>query len=426
MTRVIIAGAGIGGLVTALALHSVGIREVRLLERARTLRPLGSGINIMPQAVRELSKLELLDGLDQISIRTSASIYATHDGHRIWSEPRGHEAGLRWPQLSVHRGWLHRFLVETVSERFGSEILIPGAHVTAASTQTNTSDPVLVRYTERTSAEHRHLSGDLLVGADGIRSALRPIVAPHDPGPRRTGQVVWRGLTWGASFLDGRTMIIAGDGRYKVVFYPLAHEEGRTLVNWAASGPTVRDDLDTDWNTPADPVEVAAHFADWAIGGVSIADMIRRARDAFVYPIADLDPLESWSRGRVVLLGDAAHAMYPAGSNGATQSILDAASLAHHLASTGSIESAIADYERDRLPTTQAVQRANRVNGPEEVIDIVAQRRTGGRSEPESLFEEGEVEAIISRYARTSLLSETNTDSLYRLSTTTREGAVQG
>lgn len=416
MKRVVIAGGGIAGLCTALALHDAGYDDVTVLERARTVQPLGSGINVMPQAVRELDRLGLLDDLLRIAVPTSGLIYATAAGERIWSESRGADAGFRWPQLSIHRGWLQVELARHVTERLGADRIVTGAEVLGSAA---TVDDRTVQFRRRETGAIEQLEYDVLVAADGIRSALRPLVAPADRGPRPTRQVVWRGMAWGPSFLDGRTMVIAGDGIRKVVFYPLAHrEDGAALLNWAAAEPIREPREEGNWNLPAEPASFAPGFEGWGIGGVDIAGLMLDSADCFAYPMVDLDPLDSWVADRVVLAGDAAHAMYPVGSNGATQSIIDASALAHALAAHDGPESGLDDglaaYQQDRLGLTRRVQAANRRQGPEVVVDLAAERVPSQAPTVAKAFAPGELERIAAQYAATTNLTLANADSPYR------------
>ncbi|WP_109506886.1 FAD-dependent monooxygenase [Nocardioides speluncae] len=416
-TRIVIAGGGIAGLCTALALHDAGYDEVTVLERARTVQPLGSGINVMPQAVRELDRLGLLDDLSRISVPTSGLIYATAGGERIWSEPRGADAGFRWPQLSIHRGWLQVELARHVADRLGPGRIVTGAEVIDDPA---TVEERTVSFLRRQTGAVEQLEYDVLVGADGIRSALRPLVAPADPGPRATWQVVWRGMAWGESFLDGRTMVIGGDGIRKVVFYPLAHrdDDGAALLNWAAAEP-IRDAREEgNWNLPADPASFAPGFEGWVLEGVDIAGLMLDSTDCFAYPMVDLDPLDSWVADRVVLAGDAAHAMYPVGSNGATQSIIDASALAYALAGhagpEAGIDAGLAAYQEDRLALTRRVQAANRRQGPEVVVDLAAERVPSRAATVTEAFAPGELAGIAAQYAATTNLTLANADSPYR------------
>ena len=261
----------------------------------------------------------------------------------------------------------------------------------------------------------QHTTADLLIGADGIRSAVRRIVAPADPGPRPISQIVWRGMAKQPSFLDGRTMVIAGNQGHRVVFYPISRTSDTALLNWAAAGPLNIDAgaEEGDWNLPAHPASFASRFDGWRIHGVDVAALMRASEDCFAYPMVDLDPLDSWTKGNITLIGDAAHAMYPVGSNGATQSIVDAAALAYHLATSTNSDAGLLAYEQDRRPKTRSIQESNRKMGPEVVIDLAAARVPQLFGTVAEAFRPGELEAIASRYARTTALDEANADSRY-------------
>lgn len=212
-------------------------------------------------------------------------------------------------------------------------------------------------------------------------------------------------------------MVIAEDLDYKVVFYPIADEGDRALVNWAAAGPLDPDDDSEqgNWNLPVEPRSFAPHFEGWRVHGVDIADLMLSSGTGFAYPMVDIDPLERWTRGAVVVIGDAAHAMYPVGSNGATQSIVDGASLAFHLERSRSVRAGLAAFERERLPRCRSIQESNRRRGPEVVIDLAASRVPGRHATVAEAFAPGELETIAARYARTTALYEANEDSPYRV-----------
>ena len=371
--RITIAGGGIGGLATALSLHAAGFDEVVIHEAAREIRPLGVGINLLPHAVRELTELGLVDRLAGIAVPTAELAYFNRYGQAIWSEPRGLGAGYRWPQYSVHRGRLQLLLLDAVRERLGAQAVRTGSRITGL----------------------RH-DGDLLVGADGIHSAVRAALHPDEGAPPWNGLVLWRGTTYAKPFLTGRSMIMAGDGSQKFVAYPIG--DGR-LINWIAERPLDGEPPERgDWNRPADLATVVAHFADWRFDWLDVPGIIADAEAAFEYPMVDRDPLPSWTSDDVVLLGDAAHAMYPVGSNGASQAIIDARVLAHSLATTGSA----AAYEELRRPATTALQLANRRQGPEIVMKLAHERAPGGFDDIEAVVPLTERTEISASYKRTA------------------------
>ncbi len=371
--RITIAGGGIGGLATALSLHAAGFEDVVIHEATQEIRPLGVGINLLPHAVRELTELGLADRLAAISVPTAELAYFNRHGQAIWSEPRGLAAGYRWPQYSVHRGRLQLLLLDAVRERLGAHAVRTASRITGL----------------------RH-DGDLLVGADGIHSAVRAALFPDEGAPPWNGLVLWRGTTRAEPFLTGRSMVMAGDGSQKFVAYPIG--DGR-LINWIAERPLDGEPPERgNWNRPADLAAVVAHFTDWRFDWLDVPDTIARAEAAFEYPMVDREPLPHWSGDGVVLLGDAAHAMYPVGSNGASQAIIDARVLAHSLATTGSTTA----YEELRRPATTALQLANRRQGPEIVMRLAHERAPGGFDDIEAIVPLTERAEIAASYKRTA------------------------
>ncbi|NUP80325.1 MAG: flavin-dependent oxidoreductase [Nonomuraea sp.] len=375
--RIVIAGAGIGGLTAALSLHAAGFERVTVHESARELRPLGVGINLLPHAVRELTELGLADRLAGIGVATAELAYFNRYGTPIWSEPRGLGAGYAWPQYSVHRGRLQLLLLEAVRERLGPDAVRTGSRVTGPGDE------------------------DLLIGADGINSAVRAHLYPDEGPPPWNGLVLWRGMTYGEPFLTGRSMIMAGDGTRKFVAYPI-ETGGRTLINWIAERPLDGEAPERgNWNRPADVAEIVRHFAGWRFDWLDVPGLITGAEAAYEYPMVDRDPLPRWTFGeasaRVTLLGDAAHAMYPIGSNGASQAIIDARVLAHALA-----HGDLAAYEAHRRPATTALQLSNRQMGPEVVMKLAHERAPGGFDDVEKVVPYAERAEIAASYKRTA------------------------
>jgi 5-methylphenazine-1-carboxylate 1-monooxygenase len=397
--RVLIAGGGLGGLILALMLQRTGI-EGLVLEAAPDVRPLGVGINALPHSIRELERLDLLDALDSIAVRTRTLTYMTERGQVIWSEPRGLHAGHEVPQFSVHRGRLQAMLWHAAAERLGAAAIRADARVIAAR---ETTAGVAVDI-ETALGARETVVGDALVGADGIHSTIRAALLGEDPAIRWNGIQMWRGaLDWPA-FGSGDEMIIAGDAVAKLVLYPIAQGAvaGTRLTNWVvyariadgSAPPPARE----SWSRLGSFEDFAPLVARFRLPFIDIEALARATPQIFVYPMCDRDPLRFWTRGRVTLLGDAAHSMYPVGSNGASQAILDARCLTD-LLREHPVTEALRLYEMERLPATAAIVRSNRIGGPERVIDLVAERAPNGFTRIEDVASTEELAAIVRGYA---------------------------
>jgi 2-polyprenyl-6-methoxyphenol hydroxylase-like FAD-dependent oxidoreductase len=401
--KLLIIGGGIGGLVTALALDQAGI-EVELFEQTQELRELGVGINILPHAVKELAALGLLPALDEAGIRTRELIYLSRRGQVVWRELRGLDAGYEVPQFSIHRGKLHGVLLRAVLERLGRSRIHTDRRLVDF---TEHDERITATFESRSSSERFTVTGDGLIGADGIHSKVRSAFYP-DEGPLKwSGLMLWRGATSWPTHEDGRTMVIAGGNAAKFVFYPIHFDPAqpdRRLTNWAimariadGEGPPPRRE---DWNSIGRLEDARAFVHDsFKLGFVEPMDIIEATGTFYEYPNCDRDPVTSWSFGRVTLLGDAAHPMYPVGSNGASQAILDAAALARHLSATPDLAEAFAAYDAERRPATADIVRNNRRGGPEGVIDLVEARAPDGFDDIEAVVSHAEREAIVRGYA---------------------------
>lgn len=400
--KVAIIGGGIGGMTLALSLFDAGIQDVNVYESSAAVKELGVGINVQPHAVRELTELGLLDDLQEVGIPTAEwSLYSKH-GQQIWSEPRGLAAGYRWPQLSIHRGQLLGVLYRAVMARLGPERVHTGRHLARIGAQKGGA--VAGEFVDLTtkSAAGR-IEADLLVGCDGIHSVVRQTFYPDEGPPKWNGIVMWRGVTIGAPFLAGRTMVIVGYFGRRMVVYPISkqHEEqGRALINWVAEYKSAVDQPmpRQDWNHTAQVEEVLEPFASFAFDFLDMTALVRGATAIYKYPMVDRDPLPTWDFGRVTLLGDAAHPMYPVGSNGASQAILDARVLAREVASQPSVEAAVAAYDATRRPATAAIVLSNRQVGPERVLDIVEARAPDGFTKLDEVISRQELEESMGAY----------------------------
>ena len=394
MLDVAIAGAGIGGLTAALSLARAGL-SVRVFEQVSEIRPLGVGINLLPHSVRHLFELGLSEALDATGIRTSELRYTTKRGELIWREPRGLDAGYRWPQFSIHRGRLQGLLLDAVRQRLGPEAVVL-SHA-ARGVETRSDRAVL-------NAGGAEIEARLVIGADGIHSTLRAQHYPDEGPPLWNGAILWRATTDAAPYLDARTMCMCGHERQKFVCYPIAPAgtDGRATINWIAERryPVDRAWRREDWNRAGDLEEFLPAFADWRFPWLDVPALIRGAASVYEYPMVDREPLARWTFGRMTLLGDAAHPMYPIGSNGASQAILDARALAASVMRLGPTPEALATYEADRRPKTSAIVLANRKNGPEQVMQIVEDRAPEGFADLDQVVSRDELEGIAATYKR--------------------------
>ncbi len=399
---ILIIGGGIAGLTTALSLHQIGV-PCRVYESVDAIEPLGVGINTLPHAVRELSELGLRDALAATAIPTAELAYFSARGQRIWSEPRGEAAGYHWPQFSVHRGELQMILLRAVHERLGADGIVTGHQLTGwEETPTGVRAHFIHR---RTGEKHGDAEGSLLIGADGIHSTVRAAFHPNEGPPIWNGAVMWRGITRTKPFLNGRTMIMAGHEAQKFVAYPIsraAMDNDESVINWIAerkfnTGGAWRRE---DWSRPGNLNDFSPRFESWAFDWLDVPAIIRGASECFEYPMVDRDPLDRWTFGRVTLLGDAAHPMYPIGSNGASQAILDARVLAREIAARGTTAEALEAYEAERRPATTRIVLANRGNGPEQVMQLVQQRAPDGFIRIEDVLTPAELAETASAYKR--------------------------
>ena len=391
-TTLLIAGAGIGGLTTALALHAHGQRDMLVIEAAARIRPLGVGINIQPAAVAELYALGLNRALERTAVQTECIDYLDSAGKRLWSEPRGLRSGSRYPQLSIHRGALELVLLRALKTRLGRAAIRTGARIISFSESNDGSVEAIAL--DQSTGKPIHVRARGLIGADGIHSAIRAQLQGDENEVVRTPVMMWRGTTEMSRFLDGRTMIVASDnGETRLIAYPIssAHaRRGMQLVNWVCmvSADTRTRHARPDWSETANIADVLPYFAHWRFDWLDIERMLTSSRVVLQYPMVDRDPLPRWGTDRVTLLGDAAHLMYPVGANGASQTILDASTLAFELAHQPEIAVAFGNYERARRPATSRVVHENRVR------DRMERAVSGAGDTQKSAV----LESIVSRY----------------------------
>ena len=399
--KIVIAGAGIGGLTAAMCLARAGF-EVEVFEAVSELRPLGVGINIQAGAVRILSGLGLEPALAATGIETRELRYANRHGQTIWADPRGRHAGLPWPQFSIHRGELQMILFHAAQRIVGADRIKFGRRIAGFE---EANGKVLARFVDRDGRDAGRSTSDILIGADGIHSAVRAHYYPDEGPPKWQGILMWRGVTVGKPYLGGATMVQAGHHNQKFVCYPIsrAHaEKGESLINWICDlhmGDSAQLPRE-DWNRPGRLADFLPRFKDWKFGWLDVPEVIQSAHAIFEFPMVDRDPLPRWSHGRVSLLGDAAHPMYPIGSNGASQAIIDGEALTQELLVGDDPEVALQRYERRRLPPMARIVESNRRKGIDVMLDIVEQRAPQGFSDLESVLPADELEKIVGDYKR--------------------------
>ena len=405
--KVVIAGAGIGGLTAAMCLHRAGF-DVEVFEAVNELKPLGVGINIQAGAVRILSGLGLEPALAATGIETRELRYANRHGQTIWADPRGRHAGLPWPQFSIHRGELQMILFEAARRMLGASRIRLGQRIVGFEQR---GAKVLV-HVGATAVE-----ADILIGADGIHSAVRAQFYPDEGPPKWQGILMWRGVTVGKPYLGGASMVQAGHHTQKFVCYPIsrAHaERGEALINWICDlyqGEQATPPRE-DWNKPGRLEDFLPRYAGWNFGWLDVPDVIRNAHTILEFPMVDRDPLPRWSHGRITLLGDAAHPMYPIGSNGASQSIIDGEAIAQELSAGGDPEKALQRYEERRLPPMARIVESNRRKGIDVMLDIVEERAPQGFTELEAVLPADELERIVGDYKK---LAAQDRETLMRL-----------
>ncbi|GAA4467016.1 flavin-dependent oxidoreductase [Nibrella saemangeumensis] len=397
--RVLIIGGGIGGLTTALSLHQAGF-TVQVYESAAQIKHLGVGINLLPHSVRVLTDLGLAERLAQIAVETQDLRYYNKHGQLFWEEPRGRYAGYHWPQFSVHRGDFQWLLFEQVQRVIGPDAVRTGHHL-ASFAQTDTA--VTATFINRETGEVvSNDTGDVLIGCDGIHSVVRKQLYPNEAGPRFSGNVLYRGTTVMPPFLTGRSMVMIGSLKQKMVAYPIREvdESGLQLINWVAN---LREPDDyhmqiRDWNRQADQERLVSIYQNWQFDWLDVRAMIADAKAVYEFPMSDRDPLDRWTYGRVTLLGDAAHPMYPIGSNGASQAILDAEAVTQALVEEMDANQALERYERERLPATARVVLQNRQKGPDQILDMMEEAAPDGFNDPNDAVPYEELKAVMDRY----------------------------
>ena len=399
---VLIAGAGIGGLTLALTLQQIGVACV-VYEAVADLQPLGLGINLQPNAVRELHDLGFDNpALDAIGIQAREWALVGRNGNDVYAEPRGLLAGYRWPQYAVHRGQLQMMLYRAVRERLGPNAVLLGQRVSGYRSHAHGVTALI----ETRDGRRSEADGVLLVAADGLHSATRAQMYPQQPPIQWGGAILWRGTTPGVPVRSGASFVGVGSLRQRVVLYPISPPDpasGLATINWIAeiTVDNARGWHHGDWNRRVEVADFIDHFEGWNYDWLDVPALLRGAAEVFEYPMIDRDPVPSWVNGeggRVALLGDAAHVMYPVGSNGASQAIVDARVLGAALVARGVGPAALRAYDDRLCAEISALVLRNRSAGPFGLLGLVDERCGGVFDDIDQVIPAAEREAYMARY----------------------------
>jgi 2-polyprenyl-6-methoxyphenol hydroxylase-like FAD-dependent oxidoreductase len=395
---VIVAGGGIAGMTMALTCHELGL-PVIVHESVSQLQPSGVGINLQPNAVRELYDLGLETQLDQIGVPAKEWALVGRNGNDVWAEPRGLDAGYLWPQYSVHRGRLQMLLYEEVLRRLGPNAVTTGSRLLSYESH---DDNILVSF-QSGSGKVTSIDGSVLVGADGLHSAARHQMRPNEGPPVWGGPVMWRGTSEAVPIRTGASFVLVGKLDQRFVCYPISHPDpstGLATINWIAelTYDTSQDWGDSDWNREVPVTKFLNEFQDWAFDWLDIPALIRGASTVYEYPMVDRDPIENWVDGRCVLIGDAAHVMYPVGSNGASQAIVDARVLGAAMQQMGVGVAALKSFEGAMLQDVNELVLRNRGAGPIGILGLVEERCGGVFDDIEDVIPREEIEDYMARY----------------------------
>jgi 2-polyprenyl-6-methoxyphenol hydroxylase-like FAD-dependent oxidoreductase len=343
------------------------------------MRPLGVGINMQPNAVRELYDLGITEAdLDRVGLPAKEWALVGLNGNDIYSEPRGKLAGYNWPQYAVHRGQFHMLLYDKLVERIGKEAVQLASRVSGYRKDAGGG---VTAFVERDGAT-AEVQGALLIGADGIHSAIRAQMHPNQPPIHWGGAVMWRGTTWGKPIRTGASFVGLGTHRQRMVFYPISQPDSKTglsIINWIAEVTMDNSEgwKQSGWFRQVPVTDFVHHFDGWVWDWLDVPALIRGADTVFENPMIDRDPVPTWQDGPVALLGDAAHPMYPTGSNGGSQAIIDARTLGAAMVANGVTPAALAAYDAKLCgPVSQLVLR-NRGAGPFGLLNIVDERCSG-------------------------------------------------
>ena len=397
--KVIIAGGGIGGLTLALTLHQIGVPFL-VLEKSRAMRPLGVGINIQPNAVRELFDLGLTSEiLDTIGVSAKEWALVGLNGKEVYAEKRGLDAGYKWPQFAAHRGELLMLLYRTLIERAGAESVMLDARVDKYLKQPSGEVDVSVKGRDGSRFQ---ISGSLVIGADGIHSAVRAQMHPAQPPIHWGGAIMWRGTVRAKPLRTESSFIGLGTHQHRMVIYPISKPEadGTVLTNWIAELTIDRNEgwLEDNWFKEVPIESFAHHFEGFRYDWLDVPSMLNKSECGYMNPMIDRDPVATWIDGPVALMGDAAHAMYPTGSNGASQAIVDARVIGAAILTQGLTPDALKLYDNQLCKKVSELVLQNRSAGPFGLLDILNDRCGGVFENIETVIPLEERNEFMSKY----------------------------
>lgn len=375
--EIVIIGGGIAGLALAIGLHRRGILS-RVYEAAPEVREIGVGITLLPHAMREIDSLGLLDEIRANGIETLTSAFYNRFGQNLYSEPRGVAAGYVLPEVAINRGKLHAILYKEAVARLGGDRIVPDRTFLGLDQD---ADGVTLRFKQTSDgSEMVPVRADIAIGCDGVNSTTRKIFYPDDEVVF-TGINTWRGVTRRKPILDGRTYLRVGSLRTgKIVVYPISNFDdgsGDQLINWVAEIERPSSTMN-DWNKGGRLEDFLPTFQGWQFDWLDVGELIRGAETVLEYPMVDKDPLTQWTFGRVTLAGDAAPPMYPRGSNGSAQGLIDARTLSELLSAGDDAQVALKAYEAARLEPTGRIVQTNRTSPPD-IINLRVEELTGDR-----------------------------------------------
>ncbi|MCC2673905.1 MAG: salicylate hydroxylase (Salicylate 1-monooxygenase)-like protein [Ramlibacter sp.] len=398
--RIAIVGGGIGGLALALGLHQRGM-ACDVYEGVAEVKELGVGITLLPHAMRELAALGVQPQLEALGIENLESVFFNRWGQFIYREPRGRHAGHPVPEIGMHRGKLHGVLYQEALRRLGATRIHLDHRCTGLQQD---AQQVTLAFQDARGHARAPVHADIVIACDGVNSTVRRQFYPAEK-PAFAGINTWRGVTVHEPILTGKTYLRIGTvDTGKIVIYPIIDDvdgQGRQLINWTAEIRQPEAGMN-DWNQPGRLEDFIGIYRDWKFDWLDVPRLISTATEVLEYPMVDKDPVPRWTFGRVTFLGDAAHPMYPRGSNGSAQALIDASTLAAMLANGGDPLDALRRYEAVRLPATAKVVETNRTVPPDFII-MKADALSGGRPFPgtiHDLVSQEELRQISEDYAK--------------------------